>query len=68
MEALSGILPYLIGAAMAATLIVLLVGLVAMLRGGAFNRRHGNKLMRMRVAFQALAVVLFLLFALLMQK
>ncbi len=42
----------------AATLIVLIAGVVAMLRGGEFNRKYGNKLMRARVAMQALALAL----------
>ena len=68
MSDLTGIMPYLIGAAMAATLVVLLVGVVAMLRGGSFNRRYGNKLMRMRILMQAIAVALFAVFALLMRN
>ena len=47
--------------ALAAVVIVLLVGLIAMARGGEFNRKYGNKLMRARVALQGLAVILFLL-------
>ncbi len=51
--------------ALAGSLAVLLAGVVAMARGGAFNRRWGNKLMRLRVAMQALALaLLFLLFML----
>jgi hypothetical protein len=68
MSGLSGVMPYLIGAAMAATLLVLVVGLIAMLRGGDFNRRHGNRLMRMRILFQAIAVLLFVVFALMMRN
>ncbi|MFQ5958671.1 MAG: twin transmembrane helix small protein [Alphaproteobacteria bacterium] len=53
----------LVVVALVATLVVLLVGVVAMLRGGEFNRKYGNKLMRARVAMQFLAVVLlFILF------
>ena len=37
-----------------------------MMRGGEFSKKHSNKLMRMRVAFQAAAIVLFVLFAYLM--
>ena len=48
----------LIVAALIAVLAVLTVGIVAMLRGGEFNRRYGNKLMRARVAMQALAIAL----------
>ncbi len=52
----------LIIAALAATVIVLIAGVIAMLRGGEFNRKYGNKLMRARVAAQALVIAL--LFAL----
>ena len=45
-------------AALAATVIVLIAGVIAMLRGGEFNRIYGNKLMRARVAMQALAIAL----------
>ncbi len=34
----------LIIAALAATVIVLIAGVIAMLRGGEFNRKYGNKL------------------------
>ncbi len=45
-----------VAVALVATFAVLLVGIIAMLRGGAFNAKYGNKLMRARVALQALAV------------
>ena len=48
----------LIIAALPATAIVLIAGVIAMLRGGEFNRKYGNKLMRARVAVQALAIAL----------
>ena len=51
--------------ALVATLAVLLVGIIAMLRGGAFNAKYGNKLMRARVALQAMAVGLMLVIYLL---
>ncbi len=51
--------------ALIGTLAVLLVGVVTMAKGGAFNRKWGNKLMRARIAMQALAVMLmFALFLL----
>ena len=50
--------------ALIATLVVLLAGVVVMMRGGESNRKWSNKLMRARVAMQALALVL--LFALFM--
>lgn len=49
----------LMGFAMAAIVAVLAVGVISMARGGEFNRRNANKLMRLRLAFQALALVLF---------
>ncbi len=49
-------LEFLIVIALVVTLAVLLVGIIAMLRGGEFNARYGNKLMRARIAMQALAV------------
>ncbi len=47
--------------AMLATVGVLLLGLFSMARGGELNRKYGNKLMRFRVLFQAIAILLFLL-------
>jgi hypothetical protein len=44
-----------------ATLAILLIGVAAMGKGGAFNERYGNKLMRMRVIFQGLAIACFFL-------
>ncbi|MEP4378765.1 MAG: twin transmembrane helix small protein [Alphaproteobacteria bacterium] len=57
-------LAILLAIALAGVVLVLIVGLVAMARGGEFNRKYGNKLMRARVAMQGLAIVLFLLFVL----
>ena len=58
MSVLATILPYLLGAALVVTVAVMFTGIFAMARGGSFNDRHGNKLMRMRVAAQGTAVVL----------
>ena len=55
---MNSFLSIVIGIALAAVLAVLAVGVVAMLRGGDFNRKYGNKLMRARVAAQALAIAL----------
>jgi hypothetical protein len=41
-----------------AVVAVLLVGVFSMARGGAFNAKYSNKLMRARVALQALAILL----------
>lgn len=62
MQTLGHILPYFIIAAMMATLGVLLFGIFTMLRGGPFHDRNSNKLMRLRIFFQALALLLFGIF------
>ncbi|MEZ5648675.1 MAG: twin transmembrane helix small protein [Alphaproteobacteria bacterium] len=51
----------LMGIAMAMTLVILFTGLIAMARGGAFNERWGNRLMRWRILAQAIALALFLI-------
>lgn len=53
----------LLAATLAAVVIVLLTGVVGMARGGDFNAKYGNKLMRLRVILQGLAIVLFILLA-----
>jgi hypothetical protein len=40
-------------------LAVLLLGLFSMVKGGEFNKKYGNRLMRWRVGLQAAALVLF---------
>ena len=44
-----------------ATLGTLLVGVTSMGKGGAFNEKYGNKLMRYRVIFQGVAIGFFVL-------
>ncbi len=67
MEAFRAVFPMLIAIALLAVLAVLAVGIIAMFRGGEFNRLYGNKLMRLRVLFQALAILLIVLFVVLFQ-
>jgi hypothetical protein len=62
METVSDVLPYLIGGALAAVVLVLFAGIFSLARGGEFARRHGNRIMRARVALQAVAVLLMLAF------
>jgi hypothetical protein len=62
-----GILFTLVIVAMLATLGVLVLGVFSMARGGEFNRRNSNRLMRMRVILQGAAIALFVLFLLLSQ-
>lgn len=48
--------------AVLAVAVILAIGVVGFARGGEFNRRNGNKLMRWRLIAQAVAVALILLF------
>lgn len=41
---------------------ILLTGIGGFAKGGDFNRKHANRIMRYRIAAQAVAVVLILLF------
>lgn len=45
-----------------AVLVILMIGVGGFAKGGAFNKKYGNKLMQLRIAAQFLAVVLILLF------
>ena len=47
--------------AMILVLASLAVGLFSMVKGGEFNQKYGNKLMRMRVTLQGIALGLFVL-------
>jgi hypothetical protein len=42
---------------------ILLFGIATFAKGGEFNRRNGNKLMRLRLVAQAVAVLLIVGFA-----
>lgn len=59
---MSGFIFFLIPIALAATAIILFVGIYSLARGGAFAKQHSNKLMRLRVAAQAIAIALMMLF------
>ena len=48
--------------AVLAVLGVLAVGIGGFGRGGEFNRKHGNRMMRWRIYAQAVAVALILVF------
>jgi hypothetical protein len=52
------ILTILLGVVLAAVLGILLFGVAVFVRGGEFNRRWSVKLMSLRVATQALALVI----------
>lgn len=65
---MNGFLLALIIIALMATLGVLFTGLISMARGGEFNRKHGNKLMRWRVLIQGSALILLAIALLLAKK
>jgi len=46
---------------MAVTLAVVVVGVIAMAINGKLNKNHSNKLMRLRVLFQAIAILVFVI-------
>ena len=60
------VLQIAIGLALAATALVLFLGLFSMARGGSFNAKYGNLLMRLRVIVQGVAAALIALAMVLM--
>ncbi|MCB2096723.1 MAG: twin transmembrane helix small protein [Parvularculaceae bacterium] len=53
---------FLIPVGLAATLIVLGLGIYSLAKGGTFAKQHSNKLMRLRVLAQGVTIALMLLF------
>ena len=51
---------YLIPAALGAVLLVIGLGIYALFRGGDFGRSWSNKLMRLRVVMQAIAIAILM--------
>ena len=60
---MSGLLFYAAAVACIAVLAVLAFGFASFARGGEFNKRYANKIMRLRVALQFVAVVLIVVLA-----
>jgi hypothetical protein len=54
------IFTYLIPLALGAVALVLAFGIYALFRGGDFGRSYSNKLMRLRVVMQALAIAVLM--------
>ena len=46
---------------MLATFAIVVVGVIAMAVNGKLNKNHSNKLMRLRVLFQAIAILVFVI-------
>ncbi len=44
-------------------LVILMIGLGSFTKGGEFNRKYANKIMRLRIIAQAVAVILIILYA-----
>lgn len=59
---MSGFIFFLIPLGLAATLIILGIGIFSLAKGGAFAKENSNKLMRLRVAAQAVTIALMMLF------
>jgi hypothetical protein len=49
---------WLVAVACLAVLVILMVGVGGFARGGEFNRKHSNRIMRLRVIAQLVAVIL----------
>ncbi len=57
----------LVAAAVLVVLIILMIGIGGFARGGEFNRKYGNRIMRLRIIAQAVAVILIMAFVLVRQ-
>ena len=53
---------YVIVAAMLVVVVILAIGIGGFVKGGEFNQKYGNKMMRYRLAAQAFAVGLILIY------
>lgn len=53
---------YVAAASVLLVLVILMIGIGGFAKGGDFNRKHANRIMRYRVAAQAVAVLIILLF------
>ncbi len=65
---MSGFLYFLIPVALGATLIILGFGIYSLAKGGAFAKENGNKLMRLRIAAQAVAIGIMAVFLIVIGK
>lgn len=53
---------YVVAAACLGVLVILMIGIGGFAKGGEFNKKHANKIMRWRIGAQFIAVLLILLF------
>ena len=59
---------YVVAIACLAVAGILLFGIMSFGKGGEFNRKHGNRIMRWRIGAQFVAVLLILLFVFLRRQ
>lgn len=59
---------FLIPVGLAATVIILGVGIYSLAKGGAFAKENSNKLMRLRVMAQGVTIILMLIFLMLIGR
>ena len=59
---------YVVAIACLAVAGILLFGIMSFGKGGEFNRKHGNRIMRWRIGAQFIAVLLILLFVFLRRQ
>ena len=59
---MNGPLYFFVIVACLAVLIVLMIGVGGFSRGGDFNRKYANKIMRLRIILQAVAIILIIIF------
>lgn len=52
----------LVVVAVLAVAVVLMIGIGGYAKGGEFNKKYSNKIMRLRIIMQAIAVVLILIY------
>ena len=59
---------YVVVGAVLLVLVILMIGIGGFAKGGDFNRKHANRIMRYRIIAQAAAVALILLFIFIRQS
>ena len=58
----------LIPITLGATAIILGLGIYSLAKGGSFAKQYSNKLMRLRVAAQAVAIIMLMLLVFLLER
>ncbi len=53
---------YLLVICCLAVVVILAIGIGGFAKGGEFNRKHGNRMMRWRLIAQAVAIAVFMLY------